>query len=120
MANAGIDGNHHKGVVGIDSISGDAVGIEATDDSLHIFHNGDANSWQRRIVGGGQPDFGDNTTDNEVKVTSDGEMITTVSERERNLFVAYSLQNVNLTGYAILVDLDDTTNYPTIVTGKLL
>ncbi len=51
--------------------------------------------------------------------SDDNELLTTVTERERNVFVAYAKQNVAANGYAVLVDLSDTTNFPHSRVGRI-
>ena len=52
-------------------------------------------------------------------VTCDGEMFTTNTERERNGFASYGLNDVGATTYAILIDKSDTTNFPHDTTDDL-
>ena len=52
-------------------------------------------------------------------VTSDGEQYTTNTERERNGFSSYVLNDVGATTYAILIDKSDTTNFPHDTTDDL-
>lgn len=51
--------------------------------------------------------------------TDDNEILTTVTERERGVYVALVRQNVADTAYAILVDLSDTTNFPHDRNGRI-
>ena len=55
----------------------------------------------------------------DAKVTEDGEMATTVTERERNVWVTFVKTGIIATSYAILIDLDDTTNFPHDQTGRI-
>ena len=63
--------------------------------------------------------WGDTGTDYSVRVTSDGEMAVTSTERERNVLVHYQNPAIAATEYSILVDLSDTTNFPHDTTGRI-
>lgn len=49
----------------------------------------------------------------------DGEILTTVTERERDAFAGLVVSNITATQYQILVDLSDTTNFPHDRTGRI-
>jgi len=53
------------------------------------------------------------------KVTSDGELAVTSTERERNVYAAFSAVGVATTTYYALIDLSDTTNFPHDQTGRI-
>lgn len=55
----------------------------------------------------------------QAKVSEDGEVATTSTERERNLAVVYAEAGVSADKYVILVDLSDTTNFPHGDTGRI-
>lgn len=63
--------------------------------------------------------WGDTGTNYEARVTSDGELTVTSTERERNVVVHYQNASVAATEYSILVDLSDTTNFPHDATGRI-
>lgn len=63
--------------------------------------------------------FGGGATKRKAQVTSDGELATTVTERERNNFVRYKENGINSTRYCVLVDLSDTINFPHDQTGRI-
>lgn len=54
-----------------------------------------------------------------VNVTSDGELYTTETEREINVYSSYSKSSISGTGYAALVDLNNTGSWPHSYTGRL-
>jgi hypothetical protein len=56
----------------------------------------------------------------DAKVTEDGELATTVTERERNVYAVYHDDAIG-TGDTdfVLVDLDDTVNFPHAATGRI-
>lgn len=51
--------------------------------------------------------------------TRDNELLVTTTPQERNTFVGIAGENVSATGYAILIDLDDTTNFLHDRTGRV-
>lgn len=51
--------------------------------------------------------------------TSEGEIRTTVAEQEDNVFAAFGKTGIVATGWAVLVDKSDTTNFPHRETGRL-
>lgn len=51
--------------------------------------------------------------------SDDNEILITETERERDTFVAYTVADVSASGYAILIDLSDTTNFPHDRTGRI-
>lgn len=51
--------------------------------------------------------------------TEDGEILTTVTEREIDTFIAYGDQDIAATAYAILIDKSDTANFPHSETGRI-
>lgn len=51
--------------------------------------------------------------------TTDGEILVTETERERNKLSRYSLSSVGSTKYVVLVDLSDITNWPHTSTGRI-
>lgn len=55
----------------------------------------------------------------EAKVTSDGELAITETERERNVAARYTESGINSTRYAILVDLSDTSGFKHDQTGRI-
>lgn len=59
------------------------------------------------------------TGTNAAKISSEGEVATTNSEKERNVFAAYGQSNIQATTYAILVDLSDTTHWKHDQTGRI-
>jgi len=63
--------------------------------------------------------WGDTGTDYDARVTSDGEVAVTSTERERNVLVHYQNAAVAATEYSILVDLSDTTGFPHDTTGRI-
>lgn len=74
--------------------------------------------WKRvKIFGDGA--WGDTGTDYDIRVTSDGELATTSTEREKNVLVHYQVTALAATAYHILVDKSDTTNFPHTETGRL-
>jgi hypothetical protein len=52
-------------------------------------------------------------------VTQDGEILTTESERELNAYASIGKMNVINSGWACLIDLTDTINYPHNQTGRI-
>jgi hypothetical protein len=52
-------------------------------------------------------------------VSADGELYTTVTERERDVFTNHGVLNLSATIYAILVDKSDTVNWPHDETGRI-
>lgn len=53
------------------------------------------------------------------RITSDGELATTSTERERDIAGRYLNASVSATTYAILVDLSDTTNFKHSGTARI-
>jgi len=53
------------------------------------------------------------------KVTSDGELAVTSTERERNNGLHYQNLAIGATEYSVIVDLSDTTNFPHTSTGRI-
>ena len=51
--------------------------------------------------------------------SADNEVLTTVTERERDVIAAYSASNINTDTYAVLIDLSDTTNFPHDRTARI-
>lgn len=51
--------------------------------------------------------------------SDDNEVLTTVTERERDVFAALQLTDVSASGYAGLIDLSDTTTWPHDRTGRI-
>lgn len=78
-----------------------------------------------RFVNGGTPQgsfhlstsFGDNLFP--VSASDDNETLVTVTERERDTFVAERRTDVAATAYAGFIDLSDTTNFPHDRTGRI-
>ncbi len=64
-------------------------------------------------------EFFSGSTEFKVKVTSDGEMATTATERERNVMLKLARSAVSSTVYVALIDLSDTTNFPHDSTGRI-
>ena len=64
-------------------------------------------------------EFFSGSTEYKVKVTSDGEMAVTSTERERNNALHYQVSAVAASAYHILIDLSDTTNFPHDSTGRI-
>lgn len=54
-----------------------------------------------------------------VKVTDDGEIATTNTERERNIHVHYVELGITSNRYIMMVDLSDTVNWPHEYTGRV-
>jgi len=63
--------------------------------------------------------WGDTGTDYDARVTSDGEVAVTSTERERNNSIHYVNLAIAADEYSILVDLSDTTNFPHDQTGRI-
>lgn len=65
--------------------------------------------------------YADHTDLHAVKVSDDGEIATTVTERERNNFVHIVQQDIAspTEAYLIAADLSDTTNWPHEDTGRI-
>lgn len=55
----------------------------------------------------------------DAKITSDGELAITETERERNVLASYTETGINSTRYACLIDLSDTTNFHHSGTGRV-
>jgi hypothetical protein len=77
----------------------------------------DANPVPMKIRG---DEFFSGASKYDAKVTSDGELATTVTERERNVYAVYHDDTIT-TGDTdfVLVDLDDTVNFPHAATGRI-
>lgn len=60
-----------------------------------------------------------NNSGTPVVVTVDGELLTTETEKEINNYASLGRTNVTTSGWACLVDLTDTVNYPHTNTGRL-
>ncbi len=72
---------------------------------------------QLSIVGnGGTLESNTNTP---MVVTSDGEIFTTSTEREINVYASIGRSNVSTSGWACLVDLNDLQRYPHSYTGRI-
>jgi hypothetical protein len=89
------------------------LGSEGSNDNLV----GDSNPVPMKIRG---EEFFSGATKYDAKVTSDGELATTVTERERNVYAVYH-DDAIATGDTdfVLVDLDDTVNFPHADTGRI-
>jgi len=64
-------------------------------------------------------EFFSGATEYNAKVTSDGELAVTSTERERNVSLHYQNTAIAATEYSVLVDLSDTTNFPHDSTGRI-
>ena len=64
-------------------------------------------------------EFFSGSTSYPVKVTSDGELAVTSTERERNNLCHFAKNGLTATTYYVLVDLSDTTNFPHDSTGRI-
>jgi len=64
-------------------------------------------------------EFFSGSTEYKVKVTSDGEMAVTSTERERNVSLHYQNTAIAADEYSVLVSLSDTTNFPHDSTGRI-
>lgn len=87
------------------------------DDGVNDGDVSDANPVPMKIRG---DEFFTGATKYDAKVTEDGELATTVTERERNVYAVIHNDAVGTgnTDY-ILVDLDDTTNFPHADTSRI-
>ena len=54
-----------------------------------------------------------------MQVSESGELMTSVTERERAKMVSYANSSISATKYVALVDLSDTTNFPHTQTGRI-
>lgn len=54
-----------------------------------------------------------------VSASNDNEILMTVTERERDVFVALRRQNIISTSYGVLIDLSDTANFKHDRTGRV-
>lgn len=77
----------------------------------------DANPVPMKIRG---DEFFSGATKYDAKVTTDGELATTVTERERNVYAVYHDDSIG-TGNTdfVLIDKDDTVNFPHSDTGRI-
>jgi hypothetical protein len=77
----------------------------------------DANPVPMKIRG---DEFFSGATKYDAKVTSDGELATTSTERERNVYAVYH-DDAIVTGNTdfVLIDKDDTVNFPHSDTGRI-
>jgi hypothetical protein len=64
-------------------------------------------------------EFFSGATNYKAKITSDGELATTVTERERNVLSVYQAATIASNKYAILIDLSDTTNFKHTGTARI-
>lgn len=64
-------------------------------------------------------EFFSGSTAYEAKISSDGELAITETERERNVLARYVETGINSTRYAALIDLSDTTNFKHDQTGRV-
>jgi len=89
------------------------LGSEGSNDNLV----GNSNPVPMKIRG---DEFFSGATKYDAKVTTDGEIATTVTERERNVYAVYHDEAVG-TGDIdfVLVDKDDTVNFPHSNTGRI-
>lgn len=54
-----------------------------------------------------------------VRVTDDGEVATTVTERELNVWIHHEQPNIDATQWDVLIDLDNTAVWPHSFTGRI-
>lgn len=89
------------------------LGSEGSNDNLV----GDSNPVPMKIRG---DEFFSGATKYDAKVTSDGELAVTSTERERNVYAVYHDDTIG-TGDTdfVLVDKDDTVNFPHNNTGRI-
>jgi len=121
--------NTPKDIKGIEGLtSAEHIGPEETGDNInakrvagYVF-NASTNQWERStggVVGDGNSSWGDSSLRNAAGVTNDGELITTVTERERNVMSRFIGLNIAATKWVCLIDLSDTTGFPHDSTGRI-
>ncbi len=64
-------------------------------------------------------EFFSGSTEFDAKVTSDGELAVTSTERERNVHASFFELAITTDSYFMIVDLSDTTNWPHDATGRI-
>ena len=72
-----------------------------------------------RTIVKGDGAWADTGTEYDARITSDGELATTNTEKERNLSIHYQNSAIAATEYSVLVDLSDTSGFPHDSTGRI-
>lgn len=83
-----------------------------------VANSGGTYSLATKILGDSDV-FDGGSTNNEVSITEQGELMTATAGEKLNVYARYAVTNIGATSYAILVDKSDTTNWKHATTGQL-